>query len=260
MEIANFFWIGKLTTYEKKCIQSFVKHNFMVRVWSFVEITDLPEGATWCDAGKIISKDLLQKVQHPMHDQIDNKKDNHANYAAISDIFRTNIGSKLDGWYFDADCFCLKDESEFKTLRNNKPFVMSYEDVSHSGYVANGVMFASSEISKLLTYITEQKCIEYNYEFPEWTFIGPSLVSQIIKENNFTKHIGNYSDFYAIGWREMNVFLDPNLLQIALNKTKNSYITHIWNSQLNQVYDIKNKLPPEGSYLDHLFKSLQHEQ
>lgn len=257
-EIANFFWIGPLTVYEKNCMQSFVKHNFIVKVWSFDEIHDLPSGVKWNNASEIISKDLLHKVSNPMYALIDNKKDNHSNYAAISDIFRTYVGDKVEGWYFDADCFCLKDEKEFKSLRQNKPFVMSYQDKNSDWYIANGVIFATHEISQLLSKVTEEKCLEYNYAFPEWTFIGPTLVSNTIKENNLNRYMGVYSDFYAIHWGEMNLFLDPNMLHIALDKTKDSYITHLWNSQLNQSYDIKNKLPPEGSYIDYLFKLLEN--
>lgn len=257
-EIANFFWCGELSIYEKKCIQSFIKHNFTVKVWSFDEIKDLPEGSIWCDAGTIISKDLLYKVSQPMADALDNdKKDNHANYAAISDIFRTNVGSKIDGWYFDTDCFCLKDQEEFKSLRLDKPFVMSYEDNSHSWYVNNAIIFANPEISQLLINVTEQKCIEYNYAFPSWTFIGPTLISNTLASNNLMQYVGKYDDFYAIHWSNMDQFLDPAMLHIALDKTKDSYVTHIWNSQLNQAYDIKNKLPPEGSYIDYLFKGLE---
>ena len=51
----------------------------------------------------------------------------------------------------------------------------------------------------------------------------------------------------------MEYFMAPEMLSSAIEKTKNSYVTHIWNTQLNQRYDIKNKPPIKGSFIDYLF-------
>ena len=50
LQVANFFWGGKLSSYEIANILSFKKNNFKVNVWSYQDL-DLPDGINLCDAG-----------------------------------------------------------------------------------------------------------------------------------------------------------------------------------------------------------------
>lgn len=254
-EIANFFWNGTLSIYEKKCIESFVKNNFIVRVWSNDKLQDLPNGAELCDASKIIPQEILEKTSHPSG-KFENVGDNHLNAAAISDIFRANVGSEIEGWYFDTDCFCLKDQSEFTKLRENKPLVVAHEDPKDTSYINNAIMYLSSEVSVALRKAVYEECVRYNYKFTEWAQIGPILISRFIAQHGLTPNVISHNNFYSIYWTEMNLFASPELLQIALLRNKDSYVTHLWNSQLVS-HKIKPNLPPEGSYLDYLFKGLE---
>jgi hypothetical protein len=256
-EIANFFWMGNLTLYEKMCIKSFVKHNFIVRVWSYDKLENLPDGVELCDANKIIPWNVICNASQPMSDMVPDKKDNHAKYAVFSDIFRAHAGSAFDGWYFDSDCFCLKDQEEFKLLRQNKEMVISYIEKDNYWYVNSAAMFLTPKISDFLSKKTIEKCEAQNYTFNGWAEIGPVFISNIIKDHNMSHMVGKYTDFYALSWNDINHFMDPLLLQDAIRITSDSYVTHIWNAELSQKYDIKNKIPPQGSFLDYLLKGLE---
>lgn len=113
-ETAHFFVEGKMTDFYIKCISSFVANNFDVRIWSYEKIT-FPS-ATWEDANKILSTDLLNKIKYEHQDYTDAQ----SSAIAFSDLFRLELLYQEGGWWFDTDVFCLKDELEFKRLRKNK--------------------------------------------------------------------------------------------------------------------------------------------
>ena len=58
LQVANFFWGGKLSSYEIANILSFKKNNFKVNVWSYQDL-DLPDGM-YIPGGNVL--ETLNKV------------------------------------------------------------------------------------------------------------------------------------------------------------------------------------------------------
>jgi tRNA(Ile)-lysidine synthetase-like protein len=106
-EVANFFWHGNpMSKYELGCISSFIKNNWIVRVWAFSNIT-VPDGAEVCDANLFYKEEDIQTFV---------QKKKVGCLAAFSDAFRYKVLKHSEGWWFDTDCICLKDQSEFKPI------------------------------------------------------------------------------------------------------------------------------------------------
>jgi hypothetical protein len=217
----------------------------------------VPAGVTLRDIREFLPEEHKYKYKqaHPFGLTQDNNKE-YSTLAMFSDAFRIMALRQFGGWYFDTDCFCLKDQSEFKKLKQDKNIVIAYEG-KNNWYAGSAILyFKNYEIANLFCADFEKCCVEYNYEFPEWALAGPRLVSQTIINNNLSNEVLSSETFYPINWTEMELFIDKNLINTAKEKSKNSYVTHVWNSQLNQKYDLKGKVPPQGSHLEELFNTL----
>ena len=59
-KIANFFWNGNLTIYEKSNLLTFLENDFIVKVWSYQNL-ELPKGIELCNAAEIVPKKMLEK-------------------------------------------------------------------------------------------------------------------------------------------------------------------------------------------------------
>ena len=237
--IANFFWYGELTKIEKSCINSFVKNRFIVRLWSY-QNHFLP-GVECADASLILpKKDINKYVYRTNH----HKKPN--SLAAFANIFRYKLLSKYGGWWFDTDCFCLKDVNEFKKLEGN--FIVGKETNDREN---NAVIYSDMNLATKLYGFALKRIKKTNFVS---TFIGqtgPFCVADFCKDNNIKSLSKSY--FYPIYCDDMNEIVDPLLFKDSKEKIKDSYIVHLWDSHF-KLYNINKNNPPKDSLLDYLIK------
>jgi hypothetical protein len=243
MKTAHFFWEGTLSLYEMKCIESFVNKGFDVNVWSY-QTLNLPSNVKLLNAENILPKEKLK---------IFSQGGNKENIAAFSDVFRFNVLHKEGGWWFDTDCFCLKDVEEFIELTNNRNIVAGFENKSKL-YTACGVIyFKDSLISKLFLDELNSRCIIYNNDFPKWGTIGPKMFSDVIIQNNFVSDILDEKCFYPIHYRDIDLFYKKETSE-TLKVIKDSFVLHLWNEIIRKKQIDKNKYPPNESMLYNLFE------
>ena len=238
-EIAHFFWHGQLSKLEIGCIKSFIKHGFQVKVWSYNGLK-IP-GAESCDARLVLPESHITK-----YSQGESKS---PSLAAFSDVFRYKLLYDYGGWWFDTDCVCLKDSSEFTELRKNKPIVAGYQTLTS---IAVGVLYLEKSISAEITTKIDAMLEQHNYHLPVWGSIGPKLVTIYINDNNLSNHISDMSAFYPIHWDDARILLDPNKLDEVLEIIDGSYIIHVWDSILVNKMQLDKNKPPKGSFLHHV--------
>lgn len=91
-EVAHFVWHGTLSLYEIKCIESFVKNNFEVNLWSYDKLENVPNGATLRDIREFLPEEhkFKYKQKHPFGLEQDSNKQ-YANLAMFSDAFRIMV-------------------------------------------------------------------------------------------------------------------------------------------------------------------------
>lgn len=245
-EIANFFWHGELTQYEIACIKSAIRNNFDVNLWSYTGIK--VDGANSKDAREILSEDHLTKYkQKPPFDGLEDSHKKYASIAAFSDAFRYKLLSERFGWWFDCDQYCLKDSAEYQKLRLNKKLVVAREE--ENSWVSCSQMYLEKEIAKKCWIELQNRCVESNYTFTDWATIGPGVIDTIIKRDNLSSEVLAHNYFYPISWRNMELLIDPIDKDIRNTILKDSYSLALWNSQLSQKYDLKNKEPMLKSLL-----------
>ena len=243
MESANFFWHGNpLSLYEKLCISSFVKHGFEVNVWSFMDL-DVPEGAILKDASEILPEKWLFKYK---------QGGKQGCIAAFSDVFRLVLIYKKPGvWWFDTDCICLKDESEYAKLKEGKIVVAGWEDANHNS-IGIGALTISDQ-STAFGLVCEQKKIYDSLEDIPWAEIGPRLVTRYCQKHNMSDQFFETNVFYPIDFYKWNLIYDPNLTESLLDKCKDAYMHHLWNEVLKWNVD-KNAIPPKDSFIYLMFE------
>lgn len=240
---AHFFWHGQLSQLEKSCIQSFYKHGFKPILWSYenLHIENIEHG----DASDILPKNHLTKYS---------QEDKISNLAAFADVFRINLLNKYDGWWFDTDCYCLKNYNDFKQLHEKSPIVIGFED---NNSIACGVLKCNKKICQIFLSKLNTLLTKYNNHLPQWGMIGPQLFTNCIKNNGLINHVLSPQYFYPIHYSNFSILYNTNIEDIinANNKIKNAYIVHLWNEFIVKTNTNKFNSPPTGSIMDSIYKN-----
>ena len=247
MEIANFFWHGKpLSIYEWCCISSFVNHGFKSKLWTF-EKFHVPKGVEIHDTTRFYSKDHIQTFT---------QAGVKGSLASFASAFRLDLLKEEEGWWFDTDCFCLKDQEAFSKISTNKRLVAGWEDEKH---VNNGVLkFNDKEIAAKAIYLRDQ-ILEYRQRNLDWGDIGPRLMTELVRANELEKEILPPNVFYPEHYSRALNALDPSKTDEILEKSKNSLLYHCWNEIFSRNAVSKSAMPPKGSFLNLKFTSIKIE-
>lgn len=246
-EIANFFWDGQLTNLEKNCIQSFVKNGFKVKLWSY-DNTKL-QNVESCDANMVLSPKTILKQDSTFKTQL------QSYLAAFSDYFRYKVVNLYGGWWFDTDCYCLKNANDYKELKLGKNIISckqnnKEDDVHHIGC---GAFWMNKETSNKLIKDFEKLIIDTNGESQRYGYFGPEFLTKFVKDNGFYAEMLPIEYFYSIQWTEVDLFFCKDNFNDAKQKTDNSFLTHIWTYESHSKGIIDKNNPMEGSFLKYLY-------
>lgn len=234
-KIANFFWNGNLTIYEKSNLLSFLENDFIVKVWSYQNL-ELPSGVKLCNAEEIVPKKMLEKFTQNFQ---------KSNMSSFSNLFRYELLASNEGWWFDMDCISLVNSKEFELLTLNKDFVLGLEN---ENLIGSSVMFFNNKsIVELLLSEIYKKIDDNNYNF-YWGEIGPYLITDVFKKNDLFNKAIEKKYFYKIGPEEFEKYFLPRE-EIIQNILQDSFVAHLWNEMYRKFLIDKNKLPPKGSFL-----------
>ncbi len=230
--IANFFWNkSEISIYEYAFLNSFIKNNFQVNVYSFDQIM-LPKGAKLMDASLILKKNEMKKF---IHEGIKSCP------AAFADKFRIELMKLNNGWWFDMDILCLKKSSEFKKLEKNKIIAGLETD----NFVNNAVLkITDNDFLEIL----HKEILRKGYII-RWGDIGPNLITRLMKKEGKFLNAMKKQYFYPVNYENFNYVLLPRYYKKAKKLCDKSFTVHNYNQILNRFGIPKNILPPKGSYL-----------
>ncbi len=247
MEIANFFWDGEMTQLEKNCIKSFYENGFKVKLWSYQNIQ--LENVESCDANLVLPLEFNLKQEY------NGKSESKALLACFSDYFRYKVVSMYGGWWFDTDCYCLKSAEEFYLIKQNKKIVSCKQnnDINNIHHIGCGAFWIEENTSKILISEFEDIVKNLNGEFKSFGFFGPEFFTNFVKKQNLYNDMLSPESFYAIHWDESDLMIYPENIDLAIQRTQNSLLTHIWTTSFPDKNIDKNN-PIEGSFLEILYK------
>lgn len=259
-EIANFYWDGDLSIYQKSSMASFYKNGFIINLWTYDENLTAPAWVNVMDANKILSKDWIGKYRFETpEDMPENKKI----YPLFSDLFRFELLYKTPGWWFDLDVFCLKDQKYFSELSKAHCVILakSEDEELHATVLKVNDRFFLKNMKRFIFDFAKS----YSNKF--YSYTGPLAIMSFLNLPQYhhqIKKTANYDFlfnqdtklFHAINHQEYRLAYDPEYLDYCLELTKNSYAYHWWSAARGRDSG-QEVLPPNGSFLHKLFQSVE---
>jgi hypothetical protein len=164
-------------------------------------------------------------------------------------LFRYVAIEKYGGWYVDADVVFIGRQLP------DSPVYLARE----TEQVINGAIMKFPAHAPLLIKAIE----EAHRLLPETAtssthearlLIGPPLVTRLLREFSLEAGVRPRSSAYEIGYDEIPAFFDPASCERLQERVADSDFTHLWNEVWRWIRIPKNYGPPEGSYLDSLFR------
>ena len=101
---AHMFWAyGAFSMLERLAAASFVANGYRLKLWSYGDIGNVPQGVELCDARGVLPESRV----FTYHD---------GSYAGFADLFRYTLLSREGGLWADTDVICLAPASALKAL------------------------------------------------------------------------------------------------------------------------------------------------
>lgn len=245
-DVANFFWVGQLTFQEFACFNSFLKNGFTVNIWTYDnELQDSnnylkEEEFNIKNAEEILPSTLLRNFYQGRE---------RGSISSFSNLFRYQLLIREGGWWFDADCFCIKNIKFFQELTKNKDFVLCKEYEDHVG---SSVMFFNNK-STLLEIQKEAQLRTSKKSKLFWGEIGPNMITDVLKKEGVYDQTVDSDIFFGLkakNFKDLYSF-DTNKLKVT---TDSAFSIHLWNEISRKLLINKDKLPPKKSFLYQIYK------
>jgi hypothetical protein len=234
------FWTGpELSPYEELSLLSFVAAGARVLLYSTNKELRVPDGVELVDVGEILSGHVHQFTF----------ADGVRSPALHSDLFRYLAIQRFGGWYVDLDIVLVGQE-----LPRKKVYI-----ARESEKLVNGAVMTFPASSPFIAAAIEEAWKLVPEAGPgaplsKRISIGPELVTRLARDYALDHLVLPRSSAYEIGYDEIPAMFDPSLRAELEERIANSDFVHLWNEIWRRVRIPKNYGPPEGSFLDGLFR------
>jgi len=234
------FWTGPNPSYyEELSLRSAVASGARVLLYTYNKNLIVPEGVELVDAREVLSGPLYQ-FHH---------NDGDLSLALHSDLFRYLAIQKFGGWYMDLDIVVMK------TVLPDDKLYLAYQE---EGVVNAAVMKFPAQAPIMTAAIDEAMRLlpAAGTAAPgaDHGIVGPKLITRLSSEYAIDHLVRPKVSAYEIHPNEVLMFFDPRQCEAVLERLASSDFVHLWNDLWRALRIPKNLGPPEGSFLDSLFK------
>jgi hypothetical protein len=251
----NSLWVGdKLNFIERLCVASALATGHGFRLFSYDpdKLQGVPDGVELRDAADIMPREKLIS---------------YADTGAVAlgaNFWRYHLLSKGFSPWCDMDLLFLKQFPK-------SDYVFGWE---HAGWINNAVMAAPADspfVHDLLTlprpnvrppwfgprrsllfYLRRFWKGHIGFEDMPWGTYSAGLVTHLVKKHHLTKTALGPSAFYPVTWADAQTLYGP-AAKIEKLIRPDTIAVHLWHSRLG---DLRNRPPPEGSYIAKAAKRL----
>lgn len=234
------FWTGPDPSYyEELSLRSAVASGARVLLYTYNRSLTVPEGVELVDAREVLSGPLYQ-FHH---------NDGDLSLALHSDLFRYLAIQKFGGWYMDLDIVVMASG-----LPDDKIYLAYQEDG-----VANAAVMKFPAQSPIMTAAIEEAmrllpAAGTAAPGADHGIVGPKLITRLSSEYAIDHLVRPKVSAYEIHPNEVLMFFDPRQCEAVFERLASSDFVHLWNDLWRALRIPKNLGPPEGSFLDTLFK------
>lgn len=213
LNVIQSLWIGpRLSSMEKLCIQSFLKHGHEFHLYVYAQLDGVPAQTKLCDANKIVpsSRIFLYRANN--------------SYAGFANMFRYKLLLDRGGWWVDTDTICLRP-FDFP-----EPYVFSSENsvvessLTADSCVNNGIIRTLPN-SDLMRY-TWEHCERADNSKLQWGDTGPQLMARAIDIFSLRQYIQPPNMFCPIPFLSWKLALEPGVIWQFGSETR---AVHLWN-------------------------------
>jgi hypothetical protein len=229
------FWTGPpLSAYEELGLLSFVARGQRVLLYSYDRTLRVPDGVELIDANEVLPADRIHEFIHPNGETSPTL---HAN------LFRYEALRRFGGWYCDLDIVLVGDtppDADVYLAREDDTFVNNA--VLRFPPNAPLMVAASQAARELMTSA-------------EWGASGPKLLTRLIAELGLSDLVQPWTAAYPVRPTEVAKLFLPEHRDELEDRAAGADFVHLWNQVWRRVRLPKDLGPPEGSFLDSLFRS-----
>jgi hypothetical protein len=231
--IFNTFWHGgSLSAMERVCMQSFPRHNHLLRVFTYTPL-ETPPGVSNEDASTVLGNDRLFV---------------HCNsVSAFTNIFRYKLLYEQGGWWVDTDVLCRTPQVP------DCDYFWACESLGR----INGAVLKfpiGDPVCLTLLRLSEERSLN----LIQWGQLGPALLSEVLSTFKPRRRCGTTLDVYPVHYHQTHFFWLPEFLYEVEEKIANSTFVHLWHSVCQRM-NIDGNTPPRGSFMFKLYKDYQIE-
>jgi hypothetical protein len=249
LERCNTLWIGeRLGLVERACLRSIMRAGHPLRLYSYREITGIPDGVEHCDAAEILPEACV--IRH-----------SSGSVSLFSNWFRYELLRRGGGIWVDADVYALK------ALDFTTPFLFGLEEQGR----INGAVLKIPHDSRLLTQLLEvfnqksvpfwlsgedriaaQTCLDrtgrIGLDKLRWGSTGPDALTACTKVLSLEHWAQGKEVFYPAHWSEALWIIDPckSVEEYIFPETR---CIHLWNEKIKGC---KDRPAPSGTFLARL--------
>ncbi len=243
-------WVeGPLSYVEQVCLKSAVAQGHRVVLYTYFDVTGVPDSVEVRDGREVMSEAYLMKQ----------KKRN--SWSLCSNIFRYFLMREKDSVWIDADVFFI---SPLRVEHQTHVFGWQKEEL------LNGAVLRIPSGSPLLDDLIQfvhlkqivppwlpwRKKLRYQVrpwlglrpltlaEYP-WGVIGPRALTHFARELNLTDHAVPQDVFYPLPPKRAKLLFDPEA-DVESYITERTVAVHLWNEGIKEL---KRAPAPEGSFM-----------
>ena len=206
--IIQCLWIGdKISRLEKLSINSYLKNDNEVHLYTYDNIDDLPDNTILKDANSVIPRHKIFKYK------------NQDSYAGFANLFRYKLLYEKGGFWSDMDIACLK-----KPL-TEEPFIFASERAPGGSYrITNCFIYAEKE-SEIMEYCYHTALSKKPEEL-NWGDTGPKLISEAVVKFELYDHVVDPEVICPVDWWNCKQFLIKPYNELI---SEDTYAVHFWN-------------------------------
>jgi alpha 1,4-glycosyltransferase len=229
------FWAGNsISPYELACLKSFGLHGYEVELFTYNELSDLPEGVHRQDAREILGREYMDSF-------ILNGRPSLAHFA---DFFRYALLSRTSFIWIDSDLLMLR--------AFDRPLPNTILATDHKGDILNGFIRIDHNDPRLRELLETTRSLA-GKELGRWGATGPLLVTRLFRSTNPPQQSFGPDQIYPIRHYDFWKMFLPEHADECESLCSGAYTVHLWNNIISRLGVWKSFAPPVGSFLHSRF-------
>ena len=196
---------------ERLSAKSFIDNGHEYHLYSYNEISNIPEGVIVKDGRDILpEEDIFAYKVGP----------GKGSFSAFSNYFRYKLLELKGGWWVDTDMVCVKPwDMDRKYVFISEQDYYTRNDIINSGAIKCPV---DSEVMKYCYGVCESK----NKETLEWGIVGPKLLGEGVEKFDLQKYVYPRQTFCVVAPFNSQIFIKPIS---SFELPDGIYGIHLWN-------------------------------